>query len=188
MNAIPGANQYPSCHGGLENLDQEFDYEITEIEGAVPSDLKGTFFRNGPGRQRIGETAYGHWFDGDGMISAFTFDDGRVHFKNRYVRTEKYLAETAAQAICYRGFGTQIPGGLGKNFLKMPANPANTSIVHHGGHLLALNEGGRPWALNPENLETLGEFSYDGGLKPGQVFSAHGKIHSKKKFNSQRLE
>ena len=179
MNAIPGANQYPSCHGDLENLDQEFDYEITEIEGAVPSDLKGTFFRNGPGRQRIGETVYGHWFDGDGMISAFTFDDGRVHFKNRYVRTEKYLAETAAQAVRYRGFGTQIPGGLGKNFLKMPANPANTSIVHHGGHLLALNEGGRPWALNPENLETLGEFSYDGGLKPGQVFSAHGKIHQR---------
>jgi all-trans-8'-apo-beta-carotenal 15,15'-oxygenase len=103
MNAIPGANQYPSCHGGLENLDQEFDYEITEIEGAVPGDLKGTFFRNGPGRQRIGETAYGHWFDGDGMISAFTFDDGRVHFKNRYVRTEKYLAETAAEAISLSG-------------------------------------------------------------------------------------
>jgi all-trans-8'-apo-beta-carotenal 15,15'-oxygenase len=179
MNAIPGNNAYPSCHGGLENLDQEYDYEVTEIEGAVPTDLKGTFFRNGPGRQRIGDTSYGHWFDGDGMISAFTFSEGRVHFKNRYVRTPKYLAETAAQSICFRGFGTQVPGGLRKNFLKMPANPANTSLIHHGGHLLALNEGGRPWALDPGSLETLGEFSYEGGLKPGQVFSAHGKIHTR---------
>ena len=120
-----GVNEFPSCHGGLENLDQEFDYMIDSVEGGVPNDLKGTFFRNGPGRQRIGDTKYGHWFDGDGMISAFTFKGGQVHFKNKYVRTPKYLDETAAQAICHRGFGTQIPGGLRKNLFKMPANPAN---------------------------------------------------------------
>ena len=127
-----GVNEFPSCHGGLENLDQEFDYIIDSVEGEVPTDLEGTFFRNGPGRQRIGDTKYGHWFDGDGMIAAFTFNEGQVHFKNKYVRTPKYLDETAAQAICHRGFGTQIPGGLRKNLFKMPANPANTSIIHHG--------------------------------------------------------
>ncbi len=177
MNAIPGSNTFPSCHGGLENLDEEHSYWIDSVEGEVPLDLEGTFFRNGPGRQRIGGSRYGHWFDGDGMICAFTFKEGRVHFKNQYIRTPKYIAETEAQAVCYRGFGTQIPGGLRKNWLKMPANPANTSLIHHGGHLLALNEGGRPWAVDPGTLQTLGEFSYDGGLKPGQVFSAHGKIH-----------
>lgn len=177
MNAIPGSNTFPSCHGGLENLDEEHNYWIDQIEGEVPLDLEGTFFRNGPGRQRIGNSRYGHWFDGDGMICAFTFQEGRVHFKNQYIRTPKYLAETEAQAVCYRGFGTQIPGGLRKNWLKMPANPANTSLIHHGGHLLALNEGGRPWAVDPGTLETLGEFSYEEGLRPGQVFSAHGKIH-----------
>ena len=36
-------------------------------------------------------------------------------------------------------------GGLMKNLLKLPANPANTSSIYHGGHLLALNEGGKPW-------------------------------------------
>ena len=154
-----GVNEFPSCHGGLENLDQEFDYMIDSVEGDVPNDLKGTFFRNGPGRQRIGDTKYGHWFDGDGMIAAFTFNEGQVHFKNKYVRTPKYLDETAAQAICHRGFGTQIPGGLHKNLFKMPANPANTSIIHHGGHLLALNEGGKPWALEPATLDTIGEFT-----------------------------
>ncbi len=174
---IPGANEIPSCHGGLENLDEEHNYWIDEIEGTVPTDLEGTFFRNGPGRQRIGGKPYGHWFDGDGMLCAFTFQNGRVHFKNRYVRTPKYVEETAAQAIRYRGFGTQIPGGFTKNFLKMPANPANTSIIYHGGHLLALNEGGRPWKLAPDTLETIGEFNYDGKLSSGNVFSAHGKVH-----------
>ncbi len=90
MNAIPGDNQIPTCHRGLENLDEEHDYWIDEVDGDLPDDLQGTFFRNGPGRQKIGETPYGHWFDGDGMICAVTFDSVRVHVKNRYVRTPKY--------------------------------------------------------------------------------------------------
>ncbi len=176
MEAIAG-NEVPTCHGGLENLDEEHDYRIDDIDGEVPANLRGTFFRNGPGRQRIGGEKYGHWFDGDGMLCAFTFDNGQVHFRNRYVRTPKYVEETAAQKVLYRGFGTQIPGGFAKNFLKMPANPANTNSVYHGGHLLALNEGGKPWKLDPASLDTIGEFTYEGGLERGDVFSAHGKIH-----------
>ena len=172
-----GANEIPSCHGGLENLDAEYDYQLEDLEGEIPTDLKGTFFRNGPGRQKIGGEAYGHWFDGDGMLCAFTFNEGKAHFRNRYVRTPKYIEETAAQEVLYRGFGTQIPGGVMKNILKMPANPANTNTVYHGGHLLALNEGGKPWKLKPGSLETVGEFTYDGQLESSMVFSAHGKVH-----------
>ena len=174
-----GANDPPSCHGGLENLDTEHDYVIDDIEGEVPTDLRGTFFRNGPGRQKIGDSAYGHWFDGDGMLCAFTFDNGKVNFQNRYVRTPKYLDETREQRIMYRGFGTQIPGGFFSNVLKMPANPANTNTIYHGGHLMALNEGGKPWEVSPNNLDTIGEFTYDGELDPGMVFSAHGKVHAR---------
>lgn len=174
-----GANEIPSCHGGLENLDSEHDYLIEEIEGEVPPDLRGTFFRNGPGRQRIGDTAYGHWFDGDGMLCAFTFDNGKVNFQNRYVRTPKYIDETREQRVMYRGFGTQKPGGFFSNFLKMPANPANTNTIYHGGHLMALNEGGKPWEVAPNNLDTIGEFTYEGELDPSMVFSAHGKVHAR---------
>ena len=176
--ALDGVNTPPNHIGGLENLDQEYDYFIDDIEGEIPEDLRGTFFRNGPGRQRIGKTAYGHWFDGDGMLCAFTFRDSKVHFKNAYVRTPKYVKETEQQQILYRGFGTKRPGGIRANFLKAPANPANTSAMYHGGKLLALNEGGRPWQLEPSDLTTIGEFNYDGGLSRGNVFSAHGKVHS----------
>ena len=175
---IQGTNEVPSCRGGLENLDAEHDYWIEDIEGEVPLDLEGTFIRNGPGRQKIGDTPYGHWFDGDGMLSAFSIRDGKVRFRNRYVRTPKYLAETEAQKILYRGFGTQIPGGWYKNAFKLPVNPANTSVIYHAGHLLALNEGGFPWEVDPTSLETIGEFDYGGALF-GRTFSAHGKVHPK---------
>ena len=174
-----GQNEPPSHHGGLENLDTEHSYWIEEFDGTIPTDLEGTFFRNGPGRQRIGETKYGHWFDGDGMLCAFTFSDGKAHFKNAYVRTPKYIAETEAQDIKYRGFGTQVPGGFTKNMGQMPANPANTNTIYHGGKLFALNEGGHPWELEPSDLSTVGEYSYEGNLARGQVFSAHGRVHPK---------
>ena len=167
----------PTCHGGLENLEEELDYWITDIEGAIPTDLRGTFIRNGPGRQQIGGQPFGHWFDGDGMLSSFSFLQGDAFFKNRYVRTPKYVEETEAQEILYRGFGTMIPGGIRANIGRYPANPTNTSAVYHGGHLLACNEGGRPWKVRADTLETVGEFNYDGQLNRTNVFSAHGKIH-----------
>jgi all-trans-8'-apo-beta-carotenal 15,15'-oxygenase len=45
---------------------QEFDYEVTDIEGNIPIDLKGTLFRSFPARFERGDTAYGHYLDGDG--------------------------------------------------------------------------------------------------------------------------
>ena len=135
-----GQNEPPSHHGGLENLDTEHSYWIDEFDGTIPADLEGTFFRNGPGRQRIGETKYGHWFDGDGMLCAFTFNEGKAHFKNAYVRTPKYVDETEAQDIKYRGFGTQVPGGFTKNMGQMPANPANTNTIYHSTTVDNLSE------------------------------------------------
>ncbi|RLE20963.1 MAG: lignostilbene alpha-beta-dioxygenase [Actinobacteria bacterium] len=167
----------PTMHTGLLNLDDEHSYWLDSVEGTVPTDLEGTFVRNGPGRQTIGDMPYGHWFDGDGMLSVFSVADGKVHFANRYVRTPKYVRETAEQKICYRGFGTQIPGGLLKNIGRLPGNPANTNTVVHAGKLLALYEGGRPFEVDPATLETVGEYTYDGALTKRMVMSAHGHFH-----------
>ena len=171
------ASEVPTMHGGLANLDVEHQYWIDEVIGTVPNDLGGTFYRNGPGRQRVGDMPYGHWFDGCGMLSAFSFVDGRVHFTNKYVRTPKYLEETAAQAIRYRGFGTQIPGGVRKNIGRWTGNPSNTNVVHHAGKLLTLYEGGRPFELDPATLDTIGEHSFDGKLTKRAMISAHGHRH-----------
>ncbi len=164
-------------HSGLRPLNDEYSYRATCVEGRLPDWLRGTFFRNGPGRLEVGGQCFGHWFDGDGLLCKFAFEDGAVHFANRYVRTPKYVRETELNRIDCRSFGTQRPGGFHANFLRPLANPANTSVVWHGNHLLALNEGGRPFALDPRTLETLGEFDYSGGLSPLNMFSAHGKIH-----------
>lgn len=170
----------PGCHiAGYEAQSEEFDYAVdaSTVVGEVPVELSGTLFRNGPGRLKIGPYKYGHWFDGDGMLSAISFDQGRVHYRNRYVRTPKYVRETAAQKILYRGVGTQRPGGFLNNMFRFPGNAANTAVVYHADRLLALWEGGHPWELDPASLETVGDHNFSGQLKTGMPFSAHGKIH-----------
>lgn len=156
----------------------EHDYTVSnaEIKGKLPETLRGTFFRMGPGRYEVGNDAFGHAFDGDGMVHSVTFTDQGVKYINRYVRTPKYLKETQANGIVYRSLGHNAPGGWRKNIGKSPANCANTNVMWHGGHLLALWEGGRPYELDPATLDTLGEFDYGGRLNQLNPFSAHGKV------------
>lgn len=163
---------------GFATLGSERAYRVdpSRIEGALPPTLRGTLFRNGPGRNELGGRPLGHWFDGDGMVHAFRFDAGRVDYRGRYVRTPKYVRETAAGRVTERSFGQNRPGGMLANLGRMPANAANTSVVHHAGRLLALWEGGHPYHLDATTLETLGAFDFDGRLGPLHAFSAHGRI------------
>src|SRR5579883_100052 len=163
---------------GYRSLKQEFDYWIDDIEGEIPADLQGTLFRNGPGMLDVNGHPIHHPFDGDGMICAITFANGRAHFHNRFVRTEGYVAEQAAGRILYRGvFGTQKPGGwLANAFDFRLKNIANTNVLYWGGKLLALWEAAEPHRLDPTTLETLGLDHLEGVLQAGEAFAAHPRI------------
>ena len=162
---------------GYESQPNEYNYWVDEIEGVIPSELQGTLFRNGAGLLAINGQKIGHPFDGDGMICAITFNQGRAHFQNRYVRTEGYVKEQEAGKILYRGFGTQKSGGwLANIFNTNFKNAANTNVIYWGGKLWAMWEGGQPHQLNPKTLETIGQDDLDGLLETNQPFSAHPKI------------
>ncbi|ACK68915.1 Carotenoid oxygenase [Gloeothece citriformis PCC 7424] len=160
---------------GYESQLNEYNYWVEDIEGEIPHQLQGTFFRNGPGLFEINGTPVKHPFDGDGMVCAITFKNGRVHFKNRYVETEGYLQEKKANKLLYRGvFGTQKPGGWLNNLFDFNFKKiANTNIIYWGGKLLALWEAAEPYSLDPGNLNTLGKDYLDGILNPGDAFGAH---------------
>jgi all-trans-8'-apo-beta-carotenal 15,15'-oxygenase len=180
---------------GYQSQPNEYSYWIDEIEGVIPPDLRGTLFRNGPGLLEINGQKIGHPFDGDGMVCAVSFNQGRAHFQNRYVRTEGYIREQQAGKILYRGFGTQKPGGwLANIFDTNFKNAANTNVIYWGGKLWAMWEGGQPHQLNPQTLETIGPDNLDGLLEPLQPFAAHPRIIDNtlinfgvKGINSQQL-
>ncbi|MEN0060908.1 MAG: carotenoid oxygenase family protein [Myxococcota bacterium] len=139
--------------------------ELSVIEGQVPPSLNGVLFRNGPGRLERRAVRYGHPFDGDGHVLRLAFDKGTVHYTNRFVRTPYFIQEEAFDRVCFRSFGTNRPGGWRANTLRLEVkNPANTNVVWHAGRLLALWEGGLPYALDPVTLATRGPVDFDGAL------------------------
>ncbi|HTM84983.1 MAG TPA: carotenoid oxygenase family protein [Mycobacterium sp.] len=156
-------------------LYDEYDYVIDETSGRLPADLVGTLYRNGAGKLDAGGQALGHLFDGDGMLSMFAIADGKVHYRNRYVRTEHYRKSLTSHGAPFRALGTMRPGGILANALRFPANVANTGVVMHAGKLLALWEGGPPTEINPDTLDTVGVDRFNGDLKWLGAFSAHPK-------------
>lgn len=126
------------------------------IEGTVPLDLRGTYYKIGPGNFEREGRRYEHVLDGDGFVTAFTFDQGKVHYTGRFVETEFWRAETATNQILYRNvFGTQRRGGWWNNALDVRLkNVVNTNVLAWGGRLFALWEAGRPYELDPVTLET----------------------------------
>jgi carotenoid cleavage dioxygenase len=72
-----------------------------EVQGKIPGDLHGTFFRVG------GDWLYPPKFpddavlNSDAYISAFRFHDGRVDYQGRYVRTRCFEADRAAKRQLY---------------------------------------------------------------------------------------
>ncbi len=171
--------------------DEYDDVPLELLEGQLPADLRGALYRNGNGRFEHQGVWYDHLFDGDGMIAKFSFDGQSVRYRNRYVRTAEFVEEEQAGRMLYRSFGTNLPGGFLKNALKMQfKNAANTSVIWHGGQLLALWEGGWPHRIDPDTLATIDRYDYDGVLRnrfswldsritPEMPFSAHPKIHPK---------
>jgi all-trans-8'-apo-beta-carotenal 15,15'-oxygenase len=172
-------------------VEKEYENEeLPVVAGSFPEELSGYLFRNGTGRMVHHGVPYQHPFDGDGMVSRFHLTGGKVYYSNRYVRTREFLEEEKAGKMLYRSFGTNLPGGFARNFMRMRfKNAANTSVVWHGGRLLALWEGGLPHLIHPGTLQTQSRFDYDGILQnqfswfdqminPELPFSAHPKIHS----------
>ena len=144
------------------------------ISGSMPPQLTGTLYRNGPARLARGDQKVGHWFDGDGAILAVHFTKGQAKAVYRFVQTEGYQAETAAGRYLYANYGMTAPGGFWNNWLKGTKNSANTSVLSLDDRLLALWEGGKPYALDLHTLETKGIDNLSDTLPAS--FSAHPKI------------
>ena len=92
---------------GWDSAKEELDATAVPahcITGTIPSDLVGTFYRNGPALFELGETKLAHPLDGDGMVAAWTFGgDGTCTFRNRFVRTEAHVKEQNAVQKGYKG-------------------------------------------------------------------------------------
>ena len=158
---------------------QRFETEIydCEVEGNIPKDLNGAFVRVG-----------GEWFypasrpddtpfSSDGYISSFRIRDGIVDFRARWIKTPRFLNNLEARKQLYGVYRNPFTHDASVRDLDRPylATVANTSPLAFGGKLYALKEDAHAYEIDPNTLETLGPWDFDGQYK-AQTFTAHPKI------------
>ena len=184
MNALPTPEAAPAqpglrfpdlpiYRGYAAPVRIEADVYDLEVEGVIPRELNGAYYRLSADTQyppRLGRDIF---INGDGMVHMVRMENGHADLKTRYVRTPKFEAErTARRALygAYRNPYTDDPSVAG-----IDGNTANTTAFWHHGGLYALKEAARPTRLDPGTLETLGPWDFDGRLS-SRTFTAHPKI------------
>ena len=168
---LNGTTSLSSARGDTNNL--------AVIAGHIPLDLSGAYMRNGP-NPLFKPIHYTYPMDGDGMIHAVYFENGRAHYRNRFVETAGLRAERRVGRAIYGSFTHPVPidpALIGPDDPRGPfKNGAFISVLQHGGHLLALDEATTCYEMTMD-LATIGEWKA-GTDKPIRL-GAHNRRHPK---------
>ena len=160
----------PFLEGNFAPVERELAVDDLAIVGEWPRELEGTLVRNGPNPQFPPLGRY-HWHDGDGMLHAVRIRGGRASYRNRAIRTRALELERKRGRALWSGVLERPQFDNPEGAFK---STANTSLVRHAGKLLALEEHGEPVEIDPEDLDTLGAYSF--GRRLRHPLTPHPKI------------
>lgn len=154
----------------------EMDLRDCEVEGVLPRDLDGVFYRVGPDPQYPKPAQYAGDipFDGEGHVSMFRIANGHVDYRTRYARNARFVVQAEARRSLfgmYRNPLTDDPSVAGLN-----RGTANTQLFLHHCKLLVFKEDSPPVHMDPLTLETLDPEYTFGGRLDSQTHTAHPKI------------
>ena len=77
-----------------------------QLNGHVPTWLKGELMMNGPGKFYFGQDIFQHLFDGSALVQKFSIEKGQVYYQCRFLRTKSFLENLKAKAITRNEFAT----------------------------------------------------------------------------------
>ncbi|XP_047353486.1 carotenoid isomerooxygenase isoform X1 [Vespa velutina] len=162
-------NYWPNCDTSMWT--RSCEYEVIDpipgnVIGTVPKWLKGSLLRNGPGSLKVGDYTFNHLFDSSALLHRFEILDGNITYQRRFVQTESYKRNKAAQRIVVSEFGTKaVPDPCQSIFKRVAAvfNPSESisdntmiSVYPLGDEYYTFTESPIIHRIDPETLETKG--------------------------------
>lgn len=109
VESPPRENCYPNCDVNvwLRSCEQEIIEPVEGVvSGIIPSWINGSLLRNGPGSIKFGDTTYNHLFDASALLHRFNINDGKVTYQCRFLQSDTYKKNLAANRIVVTEFGT----------------------------------------------------------------------------------
>jgi all-trans-8'-apo-beta-carotenal 15,15'-oxygenase len=152
---------------------------VARVTGRLPSGLKGTLFRNGPGVFSRAGQFKNSLIDSDGFVRRFEFAAGQVRFDARMIETPKWRQEEAAGRFELPTWTTLGRSWLG-NLAWKTHNQAGVHLLAQEGRLFALDEMQRAFEIDPQSLAAIGETPLDPTV-PRRKYQVHYRIEGDRK-------
>lgn len=175
---MPNPKDHALFYGPFKPMRYETTVEDCVVtHGEIPKDLFGGAYRVGATWNRTCRQGTHGLYSLDAMVHSLLFENGKASFRNRWLKTPKYLLER----MHGRGMFEWTDGGwdnirnLSIGDVKrdelnagVPQGSNFINIFPFGKQMIAVGEqGGPPTAVDPFTLETIGIVPWSNGLVPG---------------------
>lgn len=151
------------------SIRREHGFETLRVEGNIPSELKGTLYRTGPGLlERFGRPI-SHPFDADGALTAVRFSD-QVQGATQIVKSRQYWEEEQKGRFLYGATASHWQQ-IKNNLTQQVKSTGNTNVLSWQNKIYALVENAKPVEIDAHTLRSRDVVDFDGIIP--QAFSAH---------------
>jgi carotenoid cleavage dioxygenase-like enzyme len=180
LSTLPADDDHPYRTGPWQPQTTEWKADDLEIvEGEIPTDLDGVYLRNTENPVHPSLKNY-HPFDGDGMIHVVGFRDGKAFYRNRFIRTDGFMAEQEAGHALWAGLAERPSSSLRDEGwgarTRMKDASSTDVIVHRGQALSTFYQCGDMYRIDPMSAETMGKETWNGKFPFEWGVSAHPKV------------
>ncbi len=178
-STLPADDDHPYRTGAWRPQVTEYDATDLDVEGEIPTDLAGVYLRNTENPVHPSLDRLYHPFDGDGMLHAIRFADGKADYRNRFVRTAAFEAEATAGGPLWSGIlggpdASVRHDGWGARTRMKDASSTDVA-VHSGRAITSFYQCGDLYGFDPVTLEPHGTEDWHGRFPRDWGISAHTK-------------
>ncbi|MGA8332881.1 MAG: carotenoid oxygenase family protein [Mycobacterium sp.] len=183
LSTLAEDDDHPYRTGPWRPQTSEWDADdLIAVEGQIPHHLDGVYLRNTENPLHPSLKTY-HPFDGDGMVHVVGFRDGKAFYRNRFIRTDGFLAENEAGGPLWAGLAEPVQlakreDGWGARTGMKDASSTDV-IVHRGVALTSFYQCGDLYRVDPFSANTLGKETFNGHFPFDWGVSAHPKVDGK---------
>lgn len=164
----------------------EASIDNLDVKGEIPKWLLGSFVSTGPAQFEVGSTQLDHWLDGFAMLKKFHFQDGKVTFKNNFIRSQQYVKSNALGKLYRNEFSTKSTLPLLKKLsitlqdilTGYGYDNCNVNTTGIANDFISMTETSTHIQFNLDDLNTLGAFQFSDKLQ-GELSCAHPHFDSK---------
>ncbi|XP_027746856.1 retinoid isomerohydrolase isoform X5 [Empidonax traillii] len=148
----------------FETVEELSSPVTTHVTGRIPTWLRGSLLRCGPGLFEVGSEPYYHLFDGQALLHKFDFKEGHVTYHRRFIRTDCYVRAMTEKRIVITEFGTYAYPDPCKNIFSRffsyfkgveVTDNALVNVYPVGEDYYACTETNFITRINPDTLETI---------------------------------